>query len=233
MKWLFFILHIMAQHSVIITAGGIGRRMNSSLPKQFIIVGDKPILMHTLDRFYHFNPKAQLLLTLPKDWISYWMELLEEYDFKIPHRIVEGGEERYHSIKNALEVCTGKIIAVHDGVRPFVSEETLKICFQTAQEKGTAIPTFEINESIRKIELGENFPVNNKNYFVVQTPQCFKASILKKAFELPFNYENYDEATLVEEMGETITLVQGNEENIKITTQFDLKFAQMFLKGKY
>lgn len=228
----FFYLHIMAHSSIIITAAGIGRRMNSSLPKQFIIVGDKPILMHTLDKFYHFNPKAQLILTLPKEWMSYWMDLMEEYDFKIPHRIVEGGDERYHSIKNALEVCTGKIIAVHDGVRPFVSEDTLKICFQTALEEGSAIPTIGVKESMRKKELGENFTVNSANYFIVQTPQCFKASILRKAYEASFSYENYDEATLVEEIGHAVTLVQGNEENIKITTQLDLKFAEMYLKGK-
>ncbi len=220
----------MSKTSVIITAGGLGKRMQSVLPKQFIQVNDKPILMYTIERFYHFDPKSQLIVVLPDEWLDYWENLLVEYDFKIPHRIVEGGQERYHSIKNALQHCTGDIIAVHDGVRPLVSEDTIKGCLKSARENSTAVPVLPITESIRKKDGETTVAVSRKNYMIVQTPQCFRQEVIRKAYEQPFNELITDDASLVESMGVEITTVSGNEENIKITSQSDLKYAELLLK---
>ena len=220
----------MSNKSVIITAGGIGKRMRSSLPKQFMLVNEKPILMYTIDRFYRFDPKIQIILTLPEDWLNYWESLLREYDFKIPHRVVVGGKERYNSIKNALEKCSGSLIAVHDGVRPLVDEETIKGCFEEAEEKGAAIPVVSIADSMRKKNEHSTEVVDRSDYLIVQTPQCFKSEILNEAYKLPFHKGITDDASLVEEAGYEIETVIGNDMNIKITTQSDLKYAGMFLR---
>ena len=220
----------MSNKTVIITAGGIGRRMRSSLPKQFMLVNEKPILMYTIDQFYRFDPKMEILLTLPEEWLNYWESLLAEYDFKIPHRVIVGGKERYNSIKNALKKCSGEIIAVHDGVRPLVDEETIKNCFKEAEENGAAIPVVAIVDSLRRKKGDSTEVVNRKDYIIVQTPQCFKREILIEAYNLPFHEGITDDASLVEEAGYKIGTITGHESNIKITTQSDLKYAGMFLR---
>lgn len=216
--------------SVIITAGGIGKRMNSSLPKQFIQISDKPILMYTIEKFYHFDPKCQILITLPEEWKSYWEELVIEQDFKIPHRVVSGGDERYHSIKNAIQFCYGDYIAVHDGVRPLVSEETIQKCMAKLRKSDAVIPVVSIAESLRmKGDSGKTLAVDRNEFLIVQTPQCFKRETLEKAYSLEYHSKITDDAGLVEEAGFTISTIKGNSENIKITTQADLKFAELFL----
>ncbi|MCJ8290333.1 MAG: 2-C-methyl-D-erythritol 4-phosphate cytidylyltransferase [Crocinitomicaceae bacterium] len=219
----------MSNKSVIITAGGIGRRMQSSLPKQFILINEKPILMYTIKVFYDFDPKIEILLTLPEDWRNYWEELLIEHDFKIPHRIISGGKERYNSIKNALEKCTGEVIAVHDGVRPLVEKETIQQCFEEAKKSGAAIPVIPIAESMRREVIGGTEIVDRSQFLIVQTPQCFQREILLKAYQQPYHQGITDDASLVEESGQTIETISGNDSNIKITTQSDLKYAGMFL----
>lgn len=217
--------------SVIITAGGIGKRMNSSLPKQFIQIADKPILMYTIEKFYHFDPKCQILITLPEDWKLYWEELVVEQDFKIPHRVVSGGDERYHSIKNAIQYCYGDYIAVHDGVRPLVSSETIQKCISKLKKTDAVIPVISIGESLRqKNNDGTTKAVDRNDFYIVQTPQCFKRSTLEKAYSNEYHSKITDDAGLVEEAGFKISTVQGNYENIKITTQADLKYAELFLK---
>jgi 2-C-methyl-D-erythritol 4-phosphate cytidylyltransferase len=219
-----------SKKSVIITAGGIGRRMRSSLPKQFILVNEKPILMYTIKIFYEYDPKIEILLTLPEDWRDYWEDVLREHDFKIPHRIVSGGKERYDSIKNALSKCTGNLIAVHDGVRPLVELDTIRHCFDEAEKSGAAIPVVPIVESLRKKNAMGTEIVNRKDYLIVQTPQCFQRDVLLGAYENPYHEGITDDASLVEEAGHPIETIAGNESNIKITTQSDLKYAGMFLK---
>lgn len=217
--------------SVIITAGGIGKRMNSSLPKQFIQIADKPILMYTIEKFYHFDPKCQILITLPEDWKPYWEELVVEQDFKIPHRVVTGGDERYHSIKNALQFCYGDYIAVHDGVRPLVDSETIQKCIAKLRKSNAVIPVGLIAESLRrKGGDGKTIAVDRDEFLIVQTPQCFKRETLEKAYSLEYHVGITDDAGLAEEAGFIISTVQGNPENIKITTQADLKYAELFLK---
>lgn len=203
--------------------------MRSSLPKQFILVNEKPILMYTIQVFYEFDPKIEILLTLPEDWRNYWEKLLIEHDFKIPHRIISGGKERYNSIKNALEKCTGAIIAVHDGVRPLVEQDTIRQCFEEAEKSGAAIPVIPIADSMRREIIGGTEIVDRSQFLIVQTPQCFKREILISAYNQDFHEGITDDASLVEESGHTIETISGNDSNIKITTQSDLKYAGMFL----
>ena len=220
----------MSKVSVIITAGGTGKRMGSSLPKQFLQVEEKPVLMYTIELFYHFDPNFQIIITLPNEWKEYWEDLVEEHDFKIPHRVVEGGKERYDSIKNALAYCLGDYIAVHDGVRPLVSHETLAACFNKLQSANAVIPVVELKESLRKVEGENSFALNRVDYRLVQTPQCFSKDLLIRAYDQPYSDEITDDASLVEKLGESITMVVGNDENIKITTQLDLALANLLLK---
>lgn len=220
----------MAIYTVIITAGGIGKRMNSDLPKQFIEINEKPILMHTMEQIYHFNPKFQIILTLPEAWTLYWEELLVSHDFSIPHRIVDGGKERYHSIKNALEYCYGDYVVVHDGVRPLISSETFSRCLKALEKHGAIIPVVELKESLRVNSDKGTKSVDRSLYKIVQTPQCFKKDILVKAYNLPFHDGITDDASLVEAAGFEVKTVLGNDENIKITRKVDLKFAELYLK---
>jgi len=220
----------MIKYSIIITAGGIGKRMGSSLPKQFIPIKDKPLLMHTIEKFYHFDPKVQIIITLPEEWKEYWEALIADYHFKIPHRIVIGGEERYHSIKNALTYCYGDYISIHDGVRPLVSHETMKNCAKMMRNCNAIVPVINLVDSLR-VKVGKiTKSVNRENYMLVQTPQCFKKEVITQAYERPYHKGIRDDASLVEEAGFMIKTVEGNVENIKITNQADLQYAELFLK---
>ncbi len=186
--------------------------------------------MHTIERFYHFNPKSQLIITLPEEWKSYWEGIISESDFRIPHRVVSGGAERYHSIQNALEYCIGDYVVVHDGVRPLVSTETLERCYKEVKQSDAVIPIVPISESLRILEDNSTKAVDREKYVLVQTPQCFKKEVLQKAYDQEFSHDITDDATLVEKLGVTITTVSGNEENIKITNQADLAYSEHLLK---
>lgn len=218
--------------SVIITAGGIGKRMGSSIPKQFIVVAGKPILMHTILAFQNFSDQFQILLTLPSDWKNYWRDLCSEYDFNIPHTVIDGGEERYHSIKNALEVATGYLIAIHDGVRPFVSNSLMNRLVEAARKNGTAVPVVSLKESLRQLnEVGFSIAVDRNCYKSVQTPQVFQSSLINRAYQLPYHAKITDDASLVEEAGSTIFLVEGEEDNLKITTPKDIWIAEYLFQS--
>jgi 2-C-methyl-D-erythritol 4-phosphate cytidylyltransferase len=220
----------MSTFSIIITAGGIGKRMGAKLPKQFMLIKERPLLMYTIEQFYNFDLKAQIILTLPSEWRAYWEKLIYENDFKIPHRIIEGGAERYHSVKNALELCRGDYIMVHDGVRPLVDSQTIKTCAIAVKSKKAVVTVIPVNESMRKITGESSKAVNRSEYRTVQTPQCFERELLVKAYEQKFHKGITDDAGLVEESGVKIHTVQGNFENIKITTKTDLLFAEQLLK---
>lgn len=220
----------MKSRSIIITAGGLGKRMGADQPKQLLELLGKPILMYAIERLKLFSPDSQLILTLPESSISHWEELCVSYQFQVPHLIIAGGEERYHSVKNALAHCTGEIIAVHDGVRPLVSKATVERLFEAIENHTAVIPVVPIKESIRQVIGNETKATLRADYRIVQTPQLFHAHVLKKAYELPFSPDVTDDAGLVEISGETIHLVDGNEENIKITTPTDLVIAESFLR---
>ncbi len=218
--------------SVIITAGGIGRRMGGDLPKQFIPLSGKPILLRTLECFYNFDTNFELILTLPSDWHAYWKESAQEFNCSIPHTLASGGEERFHSIKNALDYCSGTFILVHDGVRPFVAKETIQACLDALETNEAVIPVLTIKESVRERLGSSSHAVDRSKFLLVQTPQCFRASVLRDAYNLEYHSGITDDATLVESLGIDIQLIQGNEDNIKITTQKDLIIAEAILVGQ-
>jgi 2-C-methyl-D-erythritol 4-phosphate cytidylyltransferase len=220
----------MSEFSIIITAGGIGKRMGTTLPKQFLEIGGKPILIRTLEVFHAFDASAQLIITLPNEWKEYWKELLDRHNCSIPHEIVDGGKERYDSIKNALKSCSGTYVAVHDGVRPFVSQTTLANCFEGVKTKHQVVPVLSINDSIRQVVGNQSQAVDRNQFFRVQTPQCFLKTSLEIAYQQAFHKQITDDASLVEQAGFPIYMVDGNEENIKITSQIDLILAEEIAK---
>lgn len=222
----------MKTYSVIITAGGIGKRMGSDIPKQFLEINNKPVLMHTIERFHSFDPDAEIVLTLPLDWQSYWKELIEKFKFDIPHQIIEGGEERFHSVKNAIRYCSGDFIAIHDGVRPLVNFETLSRCWDLVKVTGAVIPVIPVKESLRKIDETGSVALVRSEYRLVQTPQCFSKEIIFDAYNQSYHSSFTDDASLVEMAGHNIALVDGNEENIKLTNPQDLKLAEIILQQK-
>tara|TARA_B100000809_G_C14933643_1_gene457796 strand:- start:8 stop:670 length:663 start_codon:yes stop_codon:yes gene_type:complete len=217
--------------SIIITAGGIGKRMGSDIPKQFIELNGLPILMHTIQRFFDFNNSIQIIVVLPKDHISFWYELIKKHNFSLKHTIVSGGTERFHSIKNGLQQSTGEVIGVHDGVRPFVSIAVINHTFNTALELNCAIPVIDLKESIRMVDEDDSQSVNRSIYKIVQTPQCFKGDIIKEAYLQDYSDQFTDDASVVEQFGHKINLVPGNDENIKITTPMDLRLAEVLCEN--
>jgi 2-C-methyl-D-erythritol 4-phosphate cytidylyltransferase len=217
----------------IVVAGGKGERMNANIPKQFIEIHGKPILMHTLEVFFKFDATMQLILVLPAAQIEFWRELCKKHAFTLPHQIVPGGQTRFHSVKNALNtVKIPTLVAVHDGVRPLVSIETISACFEEAEKCKAAIPVIGMVDSIREITSYGNKSASREMYKLVQTPQVFDGELLKKAYNQDFTPLFTDDASVVEATGAKIHLVEGNRENIKITTEFDLLLAETLMLSK-
>ncbi len=217
----------------IIVAGGKGERMQNKLPKQFLSIKGKPLLMHTLNRFYQFDSSIDIILVLPVNQKEFWQVLCQEYNFHIPHHIVAGGETRFHSVLNGLSTITGDgLVAIHDGVRPFVDSETISRCFSEAQIKGNAVPSIELFESIRYFDRSKNKALNRANYCLIQTPQVFKVNLLQKAYTQTFKTTFTDDASVLEAIGEKINLVKGNKENIKITTPYEMEIAESVLSKR-
>lgn len=220
----------MEKQFVIIVAGGSGLRMGVSIPKQFLNLMKKPVLMHTISKFYEYNSKLNIILVLPTEHFATWESLCERFDFHVKHKIVAGGETRYQSVKNGLTaVSSAGLVAVHDGVRPLVSNELIANCFNEAQKSGNAIPCIEVNETVRELLPNGNRQLNRNNIKLIQTPQVFKSEILKQAYELPFSVEFTDDASVIEKAGYKINLINGEKQNIKITTELDLKMAECLL----
>ena len=216
--------------SVLIVAGGKGLRMGGEIPKQFLPVGGKPVLMRTVEAFYQYDSSLDIILVLPREQQEYWRELCKEYSFDISCRIADGGETRFHSVKNGLELVEEGLVGVHDGVRPFVSREVIARCFDVAEQEHAVIPIIGMIETVRHIAAdGKSLTVNRDDYKLVQTPQVFSVSLLKKAYNQPYSSLFTDDASVVEALGETVRLVEGNRENIKLTTPFDLKIAEALL----
>jgi 2-C-methyl-D-erythritol 4-phosphate cytidylyltransferase len=219
----------MIKRSVIITAGGIGRRTGNVIPKQFLLIGNLPILAHTINEFYSFDNTLEIVVTLPNDWVDYWKSLINSISFTVPHSIVVGGVERFHSIKNALTTVHGEHIAIHDGVRPFVSVATIERCFSSLEKFEAVVPVVDLKDTIRQVNGNDNFAVDRKNFRIIHTPQCFHAEIIRRAYRQEFTENITDDASLVEQLGVKIHFVPSNQENIKITDQFDLIIAQSFI----
>ncbi|MCW3085299.1 MAG: 2-C-methyl-D-erythritol 4-phosphate cytidylyltransferase [Bacteroidetes bacterium] len=216
---------------VIIVAGGSGSRMNSDVPKQFMLIEGKPVLMHTITRFTAAFPEITVILVLAKQLNDEWATLCKKHDFKIPHQLTDGGETRYHSVKNGLElVPDAVVVGIHDAARPLVSDATIKNTFAAAEERGNATPSVLISDSLRYVKGVENTAVDRNHYHIVQTPQCFHSDLIKKAFLKAYKPEFTDDASVLEAFGEKINLVEGNRENIKITTTMDLVIAEVLVK---
>lgn len=213
----------------IITAGGIGKRMGGSTPKQFLLLNGKPILMHTIERIHRFDSSAELIVTLPEAYLKDWEEMCEKYSFEIKHSTVSGGEERFDSIQNALEIANGEWIAVHDGVRPFVSQSVLTELLKAVKTHRAVIPVVPVKESLRIVDGESSVSVQRNHYQIVQTPQVFEGKLLKKAYEQKFAHHFTDDASVVESIGARIHLISGNDENIKITNPVDLKLAEILI----
>ncbi|MDR2840831.1 MAG: 2-C-methyl-D-erythritol 4-phosphate cytidylyltransferase [Paludibacter sp.] len=220
----------MLNKSVIIVAAGKGERMKSLLPKQFLHLAGKAVLMHTIEKFFLYDNDIQIIIVLPKEYVDYWQKLCSSSGFGIKHSLVEGGKTRFESVKNALySVPDANLVAVHDGVRPLVSDETITRCFAQAEISGAAIPVVDCVDSLRQISKTENIAVDREKYKLVQTPQVFSAKILKDAYNQNFTENFTDDAAVVESIDKKISLVAGNRENIKITTETDLKIAEILI----
>ena len=214
----------------IIVAGGSGTRMGADIPKQFLLLKEQPVLMYTIQNFFNYDSSIEIIVALPKEQFSYWSDLVLKHRFNVVHKVVAGGQSRFHSVKNALaEVDKEGLVAIHDGVRPLVTHETIERCFQMAGEKGNAIPVVDIVESIRELKGENSKAVDRSKYKAVQTPQVFKTNLIKEGYNQEFSPFFTDDASLVEAMGHTIFLTEGNRENIKITTKSDLVIAEFFL----
>ena len=214
---------------IIIVAGGSGSRMGSTIPKQFLDLNSKPILMQTINKMHSSLEGSEIILALPKSEFDTWKNLCQQHQFNISHQLVEGGNTRFESVKNALQKVTmNSIIAVHDGVRPLVKESVVKQCMQSAKEKGASIPILHIEESLRQKTDSGSAVVNRDNYLIVQTPQCFTSEVLLKAYQQDYVASFTDDASVVEALGIDVHLIQGNKENIKITTPEDLKIAEIY-----
>ena len=217
---------------VIIVAGGKGLRMGSDIPKQFLPIGGKPVLMRTLERFREYSADLQIILVLPEAQQAYWQELCEKYYFKVKYQLANGGQTRFHSVQNGLALVPDDaegVVGVHDGVRPFPSIEVIKNCYETARTAKAVIPVIPVVETVRHLEGDSSVTVPRGDYRLVQTPQTFDIQLLKAANRQPYNDGFTDDASVVESYGHAITLVEGNRENIKITTPYDLKIAEVLI----
>jgi 2-C-methyl-D-erythritol 4-phosphate cytidylyltransferase len=218
---------------VIIAAGGYGSRMQSEIPKQFLLIEGVPVIVRTIQRFFKTFPAAEFIVVLPEEEIARWEKIKKKFFRKVPIHVTKGGATRFHSVKNGLRMVKEKgIIAVQDACRPFASEALLTKCMEVTREKGTAIPVVDLRDSIREILKDGSRNRNRSKYKAVQTPQCFEANLLKTAYHQTFSEAFTDDASVVEAAGHKINLVDGEPYNFKITTPFDLKLAEQLVQSE-
>ena len=213
---------------IIIVAGGKGLRMGGDIPKQFLPVCGKPVLMRTLEAFHAYDASMCLILVLPVSQQAYWKQLCEEYQFELVHEIANGGDTRFHSVKNGLALVEEDgLVGVHDGVRPFVSQEVISRCYEEAVSLKAVIPVIGVVETVLHLTEEGSETVPRDQYKLVQTPQVFDVTLLRRAYQQEYTDLFTDDASVVEALGEKVYLVEGNRENIKLTTPFDLKLAEL------
>ena len=224
------------EKNIIIVAGGQGMRFNSEKPKQFFYLRDRPVTMHTIDLFHHYDPKMQIILGIAEAYFSFWESVCEQFHFDVPVTLTPGGRTRYHTVKNALpEVKESNLVGIHDAVRPLVYRHTIDRCYEEAEKNGAAIPCVPVHSTIRQITGEGSRWIDREKLRAVQTPQVFRYELLVKAYEQEYSASFTDDASVVESIGHPVRLVDGNPENIKITTQEDLVFAEAvfdYYKGK-
>lgn len=222
----------MAQHYLIIVAGGKGERMKSTTPKQFLEIHGRPLLIHTLNVFAAALNDVRIIVVLPREQMETWKRLTEQHKFTLPHEIAEGGPTRFHSVKSGLHCIEddNSIVGIHDAVRPLVAPEVILQCYADAAFYGTAVPVIPVTETLRERHGSSSTPVNRQDYALVQTPQVFRTALIKKAYLQNYRDEFTDDATVVEFDNVNVHLLPGNPENIKITTPLDLSLAAVLMK---
>jgi len=223
----------MLKNYVIIVAGGKGVRTGWDLPKQFILLNGKPVLMHTIEAFYDFDPAIHIILVLPDDYTFHWSQLCADFRFNIPCRIVTGGNTRFQSVRRGLEkVERGALVGVHDGVRPLIDRQLIAKIYKTAEEQKGAYPVIPLIDSIRELDGdGESHAVDRTKYRLVQTPQVFWSDVLIDAYKQEYKSDFTDDVSVVE-AAKTVrpVMVEGSPENIKITSQADLMIAETLMR---
>ncbi|MEG1539245.1 MAG: 2-C-methyl-D-erythritol 4-phosphate cytidylyltransferase [Muribaculaceae bacterium] len=218
----------------IIVAGGKGSRFESTIPKQFVPLRGIPVLMHTIKAFHSTDNSISILLALPKGQIAYWQSLCKEYSFTIPHIIIEGGDTRFQSVKNCLTTISSLdgVVAIHDGVRPLITKEIITKAYEVAEIKGSAIPVIAVTDSIRMKDEHGSKAMKRDNLVAVQTPQTFRCNLIIEAYKTPFSDRYTDDASVFENSGHEIVLIDGNSKNIKITNPFDIALAELLLNNE-
>lgn len=221
---------------LIVVAGGKGQRMGGALPKQFQLLGERPVIMVTLERLHAIDNTLKFILVLPLEYIALWDELCTKYEFSLPVTVVAGGNTRFHSVQNGLSMIEDSdeaLVGVHDAVRPFVSQKVLDDAFREAWINGAAIPMIDVQDSLRQIigAAGASQAVPRDRYRLVQTPQVFRLSLLRSAYSQRYVEAFTDDASVVEAMGERVYAVEGNRENIKLTTPFDMMVAKTIIEA--
>ena len=216
--------------SVVIVAGGKGIRFGGELPKQFMPMNNKPVLMHTINAFYNCNNSFEIVVVIPENHFPLWADLCKRYNFTTPHKLVKGGSTRWESVKNGLNsVDENSIIGIHDGVRPLISSALINSLYTSADSYGAVIPAIKVTDSLRVLDTNsdKSTAVNRELYRAVQTPQVFKGNIIKAAYNMPFEEVFTDDASVVERYGVEIKIVEGEDSNIKITSAKDLIIAEL------
>lgn len=220
------------KYYAIIVGGGSGKRMQNSIPKQFLLLKNKPILMHTISVFATSIFQPEIIIVLHSDLHQYWKDLCIKYNFNIPHVLINGGEQRFHSVRNGLiSIKEDGIVAIHDAVRPLVSTKLISRLFEEAANNGNAIAAIKPSDSIRQvISENESKVVNREELVLIQTPQTFKIEQLRLSYQQPYQIKFTDDASVVEEGGFKINLIEGERNNIKITYPEDLELANLLIK---
>ena len=218
------------KYYAIIVGGGSGSRMQSETPKQFMLLNSKPILMHTIEAFYYSDLKPDIIVVLNVDFHTYWEQLCKKYNFSIPHTLIKGGLQRFHSVKNGIRSIKGNaVVAIHDAVRPLASNEMICRSFREAEQTGNAVVAIKTRDSVRQKMGNSSIPLNRDEIYLVQTPQTFQFALLNKAYKQEYRNEFTDDASVVERTGVTINLIEGESKNLKITFPEDLSLAEFYL----
>jgi 2-C-methyl-D-erythritol 4-phosphate cytidylyltransferase len=222
---------LITKHYAIIVAGGSGSRMQSVIPKQFLLLNGLPVLMHTMQAFYSSQPQPQLILALPESYHTYWMHLCADHQFQLPYQLVSGGDSRFQTVKNALSlVPPNALVAVHDAVRPLISTTIIEDTYKQAAEQGAVVVAVKSRDSVRQSTNGQTQSLLRDEIYLVQTPQTFKAGLLKEAYDRPFESSFTDDASVAEKAGHAIHIVEGSYLNFKITFPEDIAIAELLMK---
>ncbi|MGL4598323.1 MAG: 2-C-methyl-D-erythritol 4-phosphate cytidylyltransferase [Bacteroidia bacterium] len=219
-------------HYTIIVAAGRGSRMNTPVPKQFLRLGNKPVLLHSIEAFVQFDPAIKIILVLPPDQFLEWEKIVEEFKITNSVQITQGGDTRFASVSNGLKLISDEtcLVGIHDAARPLVGQKTISAAYKSAERYGNGVPAIPLNDSIRQIESSRSVAVDRSKYALIQTPQCFRFDLLQQAYKQEYKYTFTDDASVVESMGEQIRLVDGNSDNFKLTTPTDMAVAEALLQ---